>query len=93
MPVRLIDPRNEVQHGPVAMAPRHPTLAGRTVALLDISKPGSSLFLDRLAARLERDVGVARVVRAVKPTFSKLAPAALLDQLRGAEAVVLALAD
>ena len=29
----------------------------------------------------------------MKPTFSKRAPAALLDQLRDAEAVVLALAD
>jgi hypothetical protein len=89
----LIDPRDERRPGEARPAARLPALAGRTVALIDISKPGGSVFLDRLALRLERDARVARITRAVKPTFSKLAPQALLDQMRDAEAVVLALAD
>jgi hypothetical protein len=93
MPVRLIDPRNEAMRTSAAAAPRLATLNGRRVTLLDISKPGGSVFLDRLAQHLQRDYGVAAITRAVKPTFSKLSPAALLDQLRDAEAVVLALAD
>jgi hypothetical protein len=93
MAVRLIDPRNEAMKAPAAAAARLATLAGRRVALVDISKPGGSVFLDRLAQHLKRDHGVASIARKVKPTFSKLSPAALLDQLRDAEAVVLALAD
>jgi len=93
MPVRLIDPRNEAARTAMPAAARLATLAGRKVALVDISKPGGSVFLDRLAQRLQRDHAVDVIARAMKPTFSKRAPAALLDQLRNAEAVVLALAD
>ena len=93
MPVRLVDPRNEAARTAAPVAARLWTLAGRRLALVDISKPGGSVFLDRLAERLQRDHAVASIARAMKPTFSKRAPAALLDQLRDAEAVVLALAD
>jgi hypothetical protein len=89
----LIDPRDERRLQDARPAPRLSTLAGRVVGLIDISKPGGSVFLDRLGERLQRDVGVGRIRRAVKPTFSKLAPQALLDDMRDAEAVVLALAD
>ena len=93
MPVRLVDPRNEAARTALPAAARLAALAGRKLALVDISKPGGSVFLDRLAERLQRDYGVTTIARAMKPAFSKRAPAALLDQLRGAEAVVLALAD
>ena len=89
----LIDPRDERRPQAARPAARLATLSGRVVGLIDISKPGGSVFLDRLAERLQRDLGVARIRRAVKPTFSKLAPQALLDDMRDAEAVVLALAD
>jgi hypothetical protein len=93
MPVRLVDPRNEAARGAAHAAGRLSSLAGRRLALVDISKPGGSVFLDRLADRLQREHGVAAVTRVMKPTFSKRAPAGLIDQLRDAEAVVLALAD
>ena len=89
----LIDPRDQRRPPHARPAARLPSLAGRVVGLIDISKPGGSVFLDRLAERLQRDAGVGRIHRAVKPTFSKLAPQALLDEMRDAEAVVLALAD
>ena len=93
MPIRLIDPRNESARVAAPAAARLSTLAGRRLALVDISKPGGSVFLDRLAERLRGDHGVAAVTRVMKPTFSKRAPAGLLDQMRDAEAVILALAD
>ena len=93
MSVRLVDPRNEAARVAAPAAARLSTLAGRNLALVDISKPGGSVFLDRLAERLRGDHGVASVTRVMKPTFSKRAPAGLLDQMRDAEAVVLALAD
>ena len=75
-------------------APRLPTLAGKTIALLDISKPGGSVFLDRLERiLLERYARLSRVIREMKPTFAKPAPEAMLEQLRGVDAVIEALAD
>jgi len=84
---------NETALRNVAPAPRLPTLAGKTVGLLDISKPGSSVFLDRIERLLRERYGVARVVRAAKPTFTKRAPGDVIEQLRGAHAVIEALAD
>jgi hypothetical protein len=93
MSVRLIDPRNELTPNAAEPARRLSTLAGATLAFMDISKPGGSVFLDRLETLLTRDHGVARVVRTMKPTFTKRAPEAVIEQLRVADAVVLALAD
>jgi hypothetical protein len=93
MPIRLIDPRNETRPDAAAPAKRLTTLAGATLAFMDISKPGGSVFLDRLETVLTREYGVARVVRTMKPTFTKRAPESVIDQLRVADAVVLALAD
>ncbi len=59
MPVRLVDPRNEPRARRLPAAARLAALAGRTLALVDISKPGGSVFLDRLAERLQGDYGVA----------------------------------
>ena len=91
--MRLIDPRNEMTPDAAVPARRLSTLSGATVALMDISKPGGSVFLDRLETVLRREHGVARVMRAMKPTFTKRAPDTVIDQRRLADAVVLALAD
>ncbi len=68
-------------------------MRGKTIALLDISKPGGSVFLDRIEARLRAQYGVAGVIREMKPTFAKPAPAEVLEKIRGADAVIEALAD
>ena len=93
MPVQLINPMNESAHDAARTAPRIPRLAGKTIALLDISKPGGSIFLDRLELLLKERHGVATVLRAMKPTFAKPAPAEVLEKIRGADAIVEALAD
>jgi hypothetical protein len=93
MPITLINPMNE--DAPQAAAPpaRLATLQGRTIALLDISKPGGNIFLDRIESILKTRYGVANVIRAMKPTFAKPAPAAVIDSIRGADAVIEGLAD
>lgn len=69
------------------------SLQGKTVGLLDISKPGGNLFLDRLEQLLKERLQVANVVRVAKPTFAKPAPPSIIEQLRAVDAVVEALAD
>jgi hypothetical protein len=93
MPIKLINPMSET---PVKASPppaRLPSLRGKTVGLLDISKPGGSLFLDRLESLLRERFQVASVVRVMKPTFAKPAPHGIIEQLRPVDAVVEALAD
>lgn len=95
MPITLINPRAEAQGDPRKAAPRLTSLAGKTIGLLDISKPGGNFFLDHLARLLIERHGVAVVVRETKPTFTKPAPDAVIERLLNArcDAVIEALAD
>jgi hypothetical protein len=92
MSITLVNPCDERRQS-ASPAPRLTTLAGKTIALLDISKPGGSVFLDRLERLLLDRYQVARVVREMKPTFAKPAPDKMLEQLRTVDAVVEGLAD
>lgn len=89
----IVNPMNENQQTNVSTAPRVKTLAGKTVGLLDISKPGGNIFLDRIERLLKERYGVAGVVRAAKPTFTKRVPDEVIEKLRGVDAVIEALAD
>jgi hypothetical protein len=93
MPVVLVNPMNEMLPAPAPPPARLESLNGCTVGLLDISKGGGSHFLDRLEQLLKEQYGVAKVLREVKPTFTKPAPADVIERLRGADAVIEALAD
>ena len=92
MSITLVSPCDERRLS-AKLAPRLPTLAGKTLALFDISKPGGSLFLDRLERLLLDGHAVGRIVREIKPTYTKPAPEQLLEKLRGVDAVIEALAD
>jgi hypothetical protein len=91
-PRTLVDPTAERAPAGRAAAARPRSLAGRRVALLDISKPRGEVFLDRMAERLaERGVAVARYR---KPTFTKPAPPDLRAEIAAhCEVVIEALAD
>jgi hypothetical protein len=92
MSITLVNPCNERK--PIAAhAPRLQTLSGKTVGLLDISKPGGNVFLDRLERLLLEHYAVAHVMREIKPTFTKPAPEQLLEKLKHVDAVIEALAD
>ena len=88
----LLDPTNELQPVVRALSARLPSVQGRTVGLLDISKARGDVFLDRLEELLAAR-GV-EVLRFRKPTFAKPAPADLRHEITvRCEAVVEALAD
>ncbi len=93
MPIRLVNPLNETAPHAAQAAPRLDALEGKTIALLDISKPGGSIFLDRIELRLTERYSVASVIRVMKPTFAKLAPAGVIEKIRSADAVIEGLAD
>ena len=88
----LLDPTSERRPAVRARVARLPSLAGKTVGLLDISKPRGNVFLDRLEQRLV-DAG-ATVRRYKKPTFTKPAPVDLRQEIATkCELVIEALAD
>jgi hypothetical protein len=89
----LISPMNDALAVTGIPAPRLNTLEGKTIALLDITKPGGNIFLDRVEQTLRNRYKVAAVIRDRKPTYTKPAPDAVLERLRSADAVIEALAD
>ena len=90
--VVVLDPTNEQQSEARERQPRLASVEGRTIGLLDISKPRGSVFLDRIEQKL-RERG-AEVIRYAKPTFTKPAPIDLRQQIAvECDAVVEALAD
>ena len=88
----VLDPTGEREPADRQLLDRPDSLEGRTVGLLDISKPRGDVFLDRLAHRLtERGVTVERFR---KPTFTKNAPVDLRHEISTTcDVVIEALAD
>lgn len=93
MPTILVNPFDERPLVQGKVAPRLDTLAGKTIGLLDISKPGGSIFLDYLERLLKEHFKVGQVVRKMKPTYTKPAPDAMIQELTACHAVIEALAD
>ena len=88
----LLDPTAE--HSPVMRErlPRPTDLKGRTVGLLDISKARGDVFLDEIEAQLAGR-GL-KTKRYKKPTFARVAPTQLKQEIGSECAVVIeALAD
>lgn len=88
----MLDPTAELSPAVRARLARPKSLAGKTVGLLDISKPRGDVFLDRIEERLtEMEVTVKRYR---KPTFTRVAPTELKQQIAGeVDLVVEGLAD
>jgi hypothetical protein len=88
----ILDPGNETRPAQRELLPRPLSIEGKTVGLLDISKPRGDVFLDRLEQRLA--AAGATVKRYRKPTFTKPAPIDLRHEIAThCEVVIEALAD
>ena len=88
----LLDPTAERAPSARPRLPRPDGLDGLTVGLLDISKARGNVFLDRLDERLS-GMGIS-VKRYKKPTFTRVAPTLLKQQIAGeCQVVVEGLAD
>lgn len=88
----VLDPTGERQQSARELLPRPSSLGGRTVGLLDISKPRGNVVLDRLEELLTADGAVVRRYR--KPTFARTAPVDLRHEIaEQCEVVIEALAD
>ena len=90
--MQLLDPTSERAPAMRQRLPRPASLDAKRVALLDISKPRGDVFLDRLQDKLG-SLGI-ETRRYAKPTFTRVAPAELKQQIVSeCDLVVEALAD
>ena len=87
-----VSPFDERVRQPEPLARRPATVAGRSVALFDITKNRGAEFLDRIESQLNQAGAVT--FRSAKEIFSKPAAPALIDEIAArADLVVEALAD
>jgi hypothetical protein len=77
--MEYVSPIDERVREPEPLAPRTRGIEGKSVALLDISKNRGAEFLDRLELHLQEHG--ARTRRFRKPTFSRPAPANLIEEI------------
>lgn len=77
----LLDPIDQGNASDKFLAPRLDDLSGKVMGLLNISKNGSDIFLDRVEELMCEHFDLADVVRITKPTFARPAPQAVLTQL------------
>lgn len=88
----LMDPTSERSPENRLPLPRASSLEGKTVGLLDISKPRGNVFIDRVEDLLRQKGASTR--RYSKPTFTRVAPVELNQQIASeCDLVVEALAD
>jgi hypothetical protein len=92
--IELLSPAAVVAPDAVPLAKRIPTLEGRVVGLLNNSKAGTRPFLDRVEELLQREHGVARVIRYDKKAAALPAPDELIEAaIRECDAVINGIAD
>jgi hypothetical protein len=93
MTLRVLDPRLDPEGEATRMAPAMASLDGALVALLDNAKIGTARFYDHLEELLKTGYGVREVMRRRKPDASRPVPAAMLAEMRAADAVVSGIGD
>ena len=77
----LLDPIASNNVSDKFLSPRIDDLNGKVMGLLNISKSGSDIFLDRVEELMREHFDLADVVRVTKPTFSRPAPQELITEL------------
>ena len=91
----LVNPLDETERAEMKVAPRLDSIRGKTIGLLDISKPGGQQFFERLEQLLTEKHGAKKVLRFTKPTFARPAPDEVIDRILKdqCQGVIEALAD
>ena len=77
----VFDPRGTVTAAPLTLAPRLDTLQGVRLGVLNNSKWNASKLLRRTVALLKADTTPATINLYTKDSFSRVAPAELLDRI------------
>lgn len=93
MTIKILDPTNERVAALGALAPRLPSLAGKTVGFISNGKEGTKVYFGHLARMLKDEHGVAEVILRTKSNYSAPADAHIADEIRSWHAVVTGIGD
>jgi len=94
MPYTLLEPTSQGDAAAKFLAPRLESLDGKVMGLLNITKNGSDIFLERVEELMRERFDIAEVIYVEKPTFTQPAPTELLvDLAERADFVIEGLAD
>ena len=93
MPLKVLDPRQLAEGEPLAMAGALPTLEGAVVGFLDNAKIGTARLYDFVEEILRERYRVRDFIRRRKPDATRPAPAEIIGELSGADAIISGIGD
>ncbi len=93
MSLRILDPTLDSEAEQVGLAPALSSLEGKVVGLLDNNKLKVKELLDDVEEILRTEYRVKDVVRRRKSDPSRPAPAEVIEDLAGCDAVISAVGD
>jgi len=93
MTLRVLDPTNETTTPLGRLAPRLPSLRGKTVGFISNGKEGTKGFFSHLEKMLREEHGARDVVLRVKSNYSAPADAHIVEEIRHWDAVVTGIGD
>jgi hypothetical protein len=93
MPLRVLDPTNEMKPAGAALAPRLASLEGKTVGIITNAKEGTKGYFTHLDRLLREEMGVADVVWRTKSNYSARADAHIVQELTNWHAVFAGVGD
>ena len=93
MTLRVLDPTFDGDQATRATVSRLPSLAGRTVGLLDNGKLNVDILLDHVETLLRSQHDVSTVIRLHKPDASRPAPDDVMEGFAACDAVISAVGD
>ena len=93
MTFRVLDPTPEKAPPVGQLAPRLPTLEGKTIGFISNGKEGTKGFFAHLDRMLREQHGVAKVVSRTKSNYSAPADAHIVDEIKKWHAAVTGVGD
>lgn len=93
MTLRVLDPRQLPEGEALTLAPALQSLNGAVIGMIDNAKIGTARFYDHVADILQKEYGVREFIRKRKPDATRPAPAEIISQLSGADAIVSGIGD
>jgi hypothetical protein len=93
MTIRVLDPTAGEAAATGKLAPRLPTLKGKTIGFISNGKEGTKGYFAQLERMLRAEFDVADVVWRTKSNYSAPADAHIVDEIRKWHAVVIGVGD
>ena len=93
MTIRVLDPTAGEAAATGKLAPRLPTLKGKTIGFISNGKEGTKGFFAHLDRLLREEHGVAKVVSRTKTNYSAPADKHIADEITQWDAVISGIGD